>query len=903
MQYVGRAIGSVSKTWSSINPSTLSGAIDVIVVEQPDGTLSCSPFHVRFGKFQILKPSQKKVQVLVNDKSTNIPMKLSEQGEAHFVFETSDDLKNIPVDLLASPVLSDINSPTSSPDGKNLEEPSFLDIDSSPQQNPLKSPATIEDFKRNLNKKLTEIHIPSKLDNNGDILLDMEGYKPDEEMVEYTDEQLKNLLKEELAGSSFDISNIIKEDENGNIRIVQPDLGSASTLHDPMDLENSDLTTEYQSLYTVENQNKLEAEPTIEKGLLSPVSSDDLQAGNKTPDKRNINLAKNYIKTLRLTSDQLKCLNLKYGENDLTFSIEKGKAVVTAKMFVWRWNVPIVISDIDGTITKSDALGHLMNLVGKDWTHVGVANLFSEIEKNGYNIMYLTARSAGQADSTRNYLNSIVQDGVKLPAGPVILSPDRTMAALRREVILKKPEVFKIACLKDIRSLYFESISENIEYRSPEGEPNLKKLTTYEEDARSRASMESQSSITSSNTAIIRRCLKKNSPYYNSEDQLTPFFAGFGNRITDALSYRTVGIPSSRIFTINPEGEVHMELLELAGYKSSYVHINELVDHFFPPVVSLDSDFNFKDPNAFMPGSPVYNATIDYGEVSHMNLTNLNSPVSDSENTNDNDFSSPNNPRGNYSLFTTTGLETKPFFRNNQEEKYTDVNFWKEPILNLSDLSDLSDPEVGSPPSASELKLRNAQGKETIDKLPGTKDVGRSNSRSWAWGNKKSKDGAADTATSNNVANSNKDSGVEKEPHPIDSDDGIAILATSKEDIGKQIYLKLGSPLSSPKLTFIDNPSEYATPATPTVENPFDKINVGTGMINQGITKPVHAISGISKVNVFDNNHKPKSSPGPINDTNIHSTAIIDGDANEDFEDDEFDEDEFDEDDDEEYSD
>ena len=27
-----------------------------------------------------------------------------------------------------------------------------------------------------------------------------------------------------------------------------------------------------------------------------------------------------------------------------------------------------------------------------------------------------------------------------------------------------------------------------------------------------------------------------------------------------------------------------MELLELAGYKSSYIHMGDLVDHFFPPV-------------------------------------------------------------------------------------------------------------------------------------------------------------------------------------------------------------------------------------------------------------------------------------------------------------------------------
>jgi len=39
MQYVRSLGGSVSKTWNSINPATLSGAIDVIVVELEDGML------------------------------------------------------------------------------------------------------------------------------------------------------------------------------------------------------------------------------------------------------------------------------------------------------------------------------------------------------------------------------------------------------------------------------------------------------------------------------------------------------------------------------------------------------------------------------------------------------------------------------------------------------------------------------------------------------------------------------------------------------------------------------------------------------------------------------------------------------------------------------------------------
>jgi len=37
------------------------GAIDIIVVQQEDGTLRCTPFHVRFGKLGVLHSSQSKV--------------------------------------------------------------------------------------------------------------------------------------------------------------------------------------------------------------------------------------------------------------------------------------------------------------------------------------------------------------------------------------------------------------------------------------------------------------------------------------------------------------------------------------------------------------------------------------------------------------------------------------------------------------------------------------------------------------------------------------------------------------------------------------------------------------------------------------------------------------------------
>jgi phosphatidate phosphatase LPIN len=91
---------------------------------------------------------------------------------------------------------------------------------------------------------------------------------------------------------------------------------------------------------------------------------------------------KKYAKTLRLTSDQLvssshasahntggliilsckKRLNLKEGANLITFSLsEVGAAACTARIFLWDSTDLIVVSDIDGTITKYAYIRHFCN--------------------------------------------------------------------------------------------------------------------------------------------------------------------------------------------------------------------------------------------------------------------------------------------------------------------------------------------------------------------------------------------------------------------------------------------------------------------------------------------------------------------------------------------------------------
>uniref|UniRef100_A0A8B9L495 phosphatidate phosphatase n=1 Tax=Astyanax mexicanus TaxID=7994 RepID=A0A8B9L495_ASTMX len=184
------------------------------------------------------------------------------------------------------------------------------------------------------------------------------------------------------------------------------------------------------------------------------------------------------------------------------------------------------------TIQGSDTLGHILPTLGKDWTHQGIARLFHKVSQNGYKFMYCSARAIGMAGMTRGYLHWVNESGTMLPQGPVLLSPSSLFSALHREVIEKKPEKFKVECLTDIKNLFF---------------PNTQ-----------------------------------------------PFYAAFGNRATDVYSYKEVGVPLNRIFTVNPKGELVQE--HAKTNISSYARLGEVVDHVFPLLRrASSSDFPCSD--------------------------------------------------------------------------------------------------------------------------------------------------------------------------------------------------------------------------------------------------------------------------------------------------------------------
>ncbi|XP_036899978.1 phosphatidate phosphatase LPIN3 isoform X3 [Sturnira hondurensis] len=761
-QLAGTVFGTVKELYQGLNPATLSGCIDVLVVKQVDGSFRCSPFHVRFGKLGVLRSREKVVDIEINGEPVDLHMKLGDSGEAFFVQELESDEEQVPPRLCTSPIpwggLSGFPSDSqlgtaSEPEpivfhaastgrkkklrrrkarrkedtvaddssSEDLEagaesEPSLLE---KPRPEP---PGSIQS-EGECSSQPTDIHPYSDGEWPSQASLSSGGLtspKSDSELEVKTPEPSSLRAESHMQWSWGRLPKVAKAEwpmssmaPDGSTRAASPPPGEPSTPdlrpdteepalvgppllapegentntqrsrdagHSPASkswswtsaeglaptgqpegfssrkgsmkrsqhlgpsdiyLEDlSSLDSENAALYFPQSDCGLGArrwsEPSSQKMLGDPnpeqepestpdtvdavvlslcggladsrdisqekfnkhiVSYQDLahnpgllddpnlvvkvnekhynwavaapmvlslQAFQKNLPKQSAQREKStareprgektdvlsseddapdspvileapplpplppaytpaYKKSLRLSSDQIRQLNLQEGANEVVFSVTtqyQGTCRCRATIYLWRWDDKVVISDIDGTITKSDALGHILPQLGKDWTHQGITSLYHRIHLNGYKFLYCSARAIGMADLTKGYLQWVSERGCGLPRGPILLSPSSLFSALHREVIEKKPEVFKIACLSDIQQLFL-----------PQGQP---------------------------------------------------FYAAFGNRPNDVTAYRQVGLPESRIFTVNPRGELIREPMK--NHKSTYERLGEVAELLFPPV-------------------------------------------------------------------------------------------------------------------------------------------------------------------------------------------------------------------------------------------------------------------------------------------------------------------------------
>uniref|UniRef100_A0A674DB60 phosphatidate phosphatase n=1 Tax=Salmo trutta TaxID=8032 RepID=A0A674DB60_SALTR len=564
MNYVGQLAGQVLVTvkelYKGINQATLSGCIDVVVVRQPDGTFHCSPFHVRFGKLGVLRSKEKVIDIEINGEPVELHMKLGDNGEAFFVQETEqhnvrffyrkrsqhqgpediylDDLNAMEPDVVARYLAPKSESETIP---KHWVEVGRCDGSQSPQS--VGSAAA---------------------DSGTECLSDSAGDLPDITLSlcggvgENSEISKEKFMEHIITYHEFAENPAIIDNPNLVVRISNRyyNWTLAAPLILSMQAFQKNLPKATEEAWVKEKMPKKSGRwwfwrkssvkqvgtaSQMVKAVEDSSSDEESKELNTVAPTEHVHTelpaptgSHSYMKSLRLSSDQIVSLKLREGPNDVTFSITtqyQGTCRCEGTIYLWNWDDKVIISDIDGTITKSDVFGQILPQLGKDWTHQGIAKLYHSVHENGYKFLYCSARAIGMADMTRGYLYWVNDRGTILPRGPLMLSPSSLFSAFHREVIEKKPEKFKIECLTDIKNLFH---------------PNTH-----------------------------------------------PFYAAFGNRANDVFAYKQVGVPVCRIFTVNPKGELILE--QSKGNKTSYGRLSELVEHVFP-LCSKEQSATFSFP-------------------------------------------------------------------------------------------------------------------------------------------------------------------------------------------------------------------------------------------------------------------------------------------------------------------
>eukprot|EP00536_Pseudo-nitzschia_multiseries_P008700 jgi/Psemu1/257461/estExt_Genewise1Plus.C_2260016 len=197
---------------------------------------------------------------------------------------------------------------------------------------------------------------------------------------------------------------------------------------------------------------------------------------------------------------------LKPGRNPIRYLLLDDQQVVGvahAHIFLWKHSDSIVVSDIDGTITKSNARGVLGTVMTKQYDkvcHVGICHILSTLALSSQ-VVYVTSRPIGLANQTRHFLKNLKQGNETLPSGPLLGFGGKLPQLFMMELVTKSTQRFKATKLWEHVVQPFRKATNN--------------------------------------------------------DPMSPFFvAGFGNNFMDMQSYHAIGMNLRRIFKINKKSQI-----------------------------------------------------------------------------------------------------------------------------------------------------------------------------------------------------------------------------------------------------------------------------------------------------------------------------------------------------------
>ena len=594
------------------NNALLSGSMDIIVVKQPNGKFKASPLRLRFSNYRVPKAGRKKVTVKVNDKIVDIPMFLQKDGTAFILLEnkkyfkenTLDDNqlsnsikeknKNKSVDemrndkhnsFLLSPQPKSINNIDN--DNKSCDDNSInLTInDKKPKEKDfINEEKTEEEIVHNLKTIVIEKAPPpptlklelstcwdtiSKNKNNKNFNMQGEFIKKAVSQDQFFKDPWKIINNPNLA--------IKYHNQIFTSKVIIPMMFSQLVYGQPLPEEIVNKLTEGQDGHLFWKTKHKDAY-RIDLEQLSQISTENdssenknlnynsdggivadkfntLNDNNNLSDTSSTSVDKNIKKKFRmkksskLPSHIIEKFDLKEGMNEIQYIVDG--FTINSNIYLWNYSDKIVISDFDGTVTRSDVIGQIGVYFGLDWTHKYIAKLYSHIVNNGYKMLYVTARTMYMQTSTKNSLNNIKQDGFSMPIGPMMMNESGYVDAIKTEIIDKVPQEFKIECLLNLLKLF----------------PN----------------------------------------------DVEPFYAGFGNKPSDKLAYEKIGIDPGKIYIINEKGEVSKNFKTKC--KTNFLLMDEQIDELFPFVYDKGYNSVFYSDNIINNYSPNINTLIDKKEI------------------------------------------------------------------------------------------------------------------------------------------------------------------------------------------------------------------------------------------------------------------------------------------------
>ncbi|KAI5133101.1 phosphatidate phosphatase LPIN [Nematocida ausubeli] len=397
MNFMGRVLNSVSDLYKDMHPGQMSGANDVIVCKTAKGFHSTG-FHARFGNVQSFKTSRE-VILIVNDRVVNVEARLDREGNVFFSLHNQSHpghpLVNVPFKSFKMFVESDDNY-------------AFL----------------LANYERVYECILHRQYVFSEC-----IFKQVIPNKIEEVFNEH---KIKTFL-----GNDMVVIGLYEETSPKIVFYMAFCL--FSELYFCVERRRGHACDEETEGDGADQVNEKYTEKFLVKQLLRKRVRPE-----QSPDRRQreVYLPDHYIEKMHLLP----------GPNKTVYRLSGTPIFLTCNIYLWSETDKVVVSDIDGTITKSDIVGYIYGAMGKDWTHSGIAALYNKIVENGYKIIYLSSRPIGHIGFTKAYLERVEQEEQSLPLGPVILFPGRLLSAIYKEMV-QGPEEFKISVISEIKGL------------------------------------------------------------------------------------------------------------------------------------------------------------------------------------------------------------------------------------------------------------------------------------------------------------------------------------------------------------------------------------------------------------------------------------------------------------------